>query len=58
MVVNEKLKHNWVSQVEWGLDVDCRRKITPSDYTYRLIESALCDEDKLEEFLLNSIKLD
>jgi hypothetical protein len=26
--------------------------------TYRLIESALCDEDKLEEFLLNSIKLD
>jgi hypothetical protein len=27
-------------------------------YEYRLIESALCDEDKLEEFLLNSIKLD
>jgi len=27
-------------------------------YKYRLIESALCDEDKLEEFLLNSIKLD
>ena len=25
---------------------------------YRLIESALCDEDELEEFLLNSIKLD
>lgn len=27
-------------------------------YEYRLIESALCDENKLEEFLLNSIKLD
>ena len=27
-------------------------------YEYRLIESALCDEDKLEDFLLNSIKLD
>jgi hypothetical protein len=26
--------------------------------TYRLIESALCDGDKLEDFLLNSIKLD
>jgi hypothetical protein len=27
------------------------------NYEYRLIESALCDEDKLEEFLLDSIKL-
>lgn len=26
-------------------------------YEYRLIESALCDEDKLEEFLLNNIKV-
>jgi hypothetical protein len=26
-------------------------------YKYRLIESALCDEDKLEEFLLENIKL-
>ena len=29
-----------------------------NDYEYYIIESALCDEDKLEEFLLNSIKLD
>lgn len=29
-----------------------------TDYQYRVIESVLCDEDKLEEFLLNSIKLD
>jgi hypothetical protein len=27
-------------------------------YEYRLIESALCDEDKLEEFLLSNIKVD
>ena len=26
-------------------------------YQYRLIESALCDEDKLEEFLLSNIKV-
>lgn len=29
-----------------------------SDYEYRLIESALCDEDKLEKFLLYNIKID
>jgi len=28
-----------------------------SMYQYYLLESALCDEDKLEEFLLDSIKL-
>jgi hypothetical protein len=28
------------------------------DYEYWLIYSALCDEDKLEEFLLNSIMID
>lgn len=28
------------------------------DYWYRLIESALCDEDKLEQFLLDNIKID
>lgn len=27
-------------------------------YQYRLIESALCDEDKLEEFLLDNIKVE
>ena len=58
MVRNEKLTHNWVSQVEWGLDVDCKRKTTPKDYEYRLIETSLKDECELEEFLLNSIKLD
>lgn len=28
------------------------------DYEYRLIESALCDEDKLEQFLLENIKVE
>lgn len=27
-------------------------------YQYRLIESALCDEDKLEDFLLSNIKIE
>lgn len=57
MVKNEKLTHNWVSQVEWGLDVDCKRKTTPKDYEYRLIESALKDESELEGFLLQNIKV-
>ncbi len=29
-----------------------------NNYEYRLIETALTDEDKLEQFLLNSIKLE
>ena len=29
-----------------------------SEYEYYLLESALCDEDKLEQFLLNSIIID
>lgn len=28
-----------------------------NDYRYRLIESALCGEDKLEQFLLDNIKV-
>ena len=27
-------------------------------YQYRLIESALCDEDKLEDFILENVKID
>lgn len=57
MIGDEKLKHNWVSQVERGLDVDCKRKVSPTKYEYRLIESALKDESELEEFLLQNIKI-
>lgn len=28
------------------------------EYEYRIIESALCDEDKLEQFLLENIKVE
>ena len=41
-----------------------KKRITPEhlrvfnwEYQYRLIESALCDEDKLEDFLLQNIKV-
>jgi hypothetical protein len=43
----------WYFYREWMWKEVCKE-----DYEFRLIESALCDEDKLEEFLLNSIKLD
>jgi hypothetical protein len=32
--------------------------IDGSAYKYYITESALCDEDKLEEFLLSNIKVD
>ena len=34
-----------------------RNLLWEDNYEYRLIESALCDEDKLEEFLLDNIKI-
>ena len=34
------------------------KHIFESNYQYRLIESALCDEDKLEDFILSNIKVD
>lgn len=37
---------------------ECDDCYSCDDYGYRLIESALCDEDKLEEFLLDNIKID
>lgn len=51
-------KESWLWQFvcENGM-VDMENK-RPADYTYRLIESSLKDEIELEDFLLNSIKLD
>ena len=57
MVNNDKLTHTRISQVEWWLDIDCVRKTTSSDYEYWLIESALIDEEDLEKFLLENIKI-
>lgn len=34
------------------------KHIFESNYQYRLIESALTDEDKLEDFILSNIKID
>jgi hypothetical protein len=48
-----QLAYVWLTNVE-----PFNEEFWFNDYQFRLIESALCDEDKLEEFLLNSIKLD
>ena len=34
------------------------RRFYDKNYEYRLIESALCDEDKLEDFILGNIKVE
>jgi len=53
-------KRPWYEEHIWQRDgkTNWDRCILENEYQYYLIESALCDEDKLEEFLLNSIKLD
>ena len=39
--------------------ITSEKEYTPKkNYEYRLIESVLCDEDKLEQFLLDNIKTD
>lgn len=43
----------WYFYREWMWKEVCKE-----DYEFRLIESALCDEDKLEQFLLDNIKID
>ena len=46
---------------EWDViqtwDMEWDKFIWINEYEYRLIESALCDEDKLEKFLLENIKI-
>ena len=48
-----KRKWQWTNWEWW--DNNCYNY---EDYEYRLIESALTDEDKLEDFILSNIKLD
>jgi len=48
-------KHSNVIQEDERLTKERKRN---ENYEYRLIESALCDEDKLEEFLLENIKVE
>ena len=46
-------KPEWIKTCGWIV----REEKQPSNSHYRLIESALCDEDKLEKFLLDNIKI-
>lgn len=66
-VCENKLLAKWIldlPDVLWKRDslacmrTDLRKSCYPHDYEYRLIESALCDEDKLEDFLLSNIKVE
>lgn len=54
-----------VSKESWLWQFVCENMLLEPDhmkqynwYEYRLMQSALCDEDKLEEFLLSNIKID
>lgn len=51
------LKRKWVLDRGHYYLREAGENIRTNNYEYRLIESALCDEDKLEEFLLDNIKI-
>jgi len=63
---NGMLKKRWEYRAKrrclhwWEHDEDVYydTSYTKNDYEYFIIESALCDEDKLEEFLLDNIKVE
>ena len=58
-MVNEKHKHERIlDPTFWEWWADCKRQEHDWNYWYRLIESALLDEDKLEDFLLSNIKVE
>ena len=42
----------------WHIVMNYKQKCEWDKAEYRLIESALTDEDKLEDFILSNIKLD
>ena len=54
---------NWYNQEkkeyrEWYTKYNMKAEYwDTNDYEYYLIESALCDEDKLEQFILDNIKI-
>ena len=53
-MVNKNKQYSFIKW-SWKGRTDERSQ---KNYYYRLIESALCDEDKLEEFLLENIKVE
>ena len=50
--------NRWHYVWDWWIDNRYDKWIWDTDYKFWIIESALCDEDKLEEFLLDNIKID
>jgi len=58
MVKKEHKHERILDPTFWEWWADCKRQEHDWNYWYRVIESALCDEDKLEEFLLSNIKVD
>lgn len=58
-MVKEEHKHERIlDPTFWEWWADCKRQEHDWNYWYRLIEASLKDESELEDFLLNSIKLD
>lgn len=58
-MIKEGHKHERIlDPTFWEWWADCKRQEHDWNYWYRLIESSLKDESELEDFLLNSIKLD
>ena len=58
-MIKEEHKHERIlDPTFWEWWADCKRQEHDWNYWYRLIESSLKDESELEDFLLNSIKLD
>ena len=53
-----KFKQEVYSKCIIGKQWDANDYKTYSRLEYRIIESALCDEDKLEDFILDNIKVD
>ncbi len=53
MIKNPNIERYWKDYFE--LD---HIEYYQSDFQYWILESALCDEDKLEEFLLSNIKIE
>ena len=47
-------KRQWTNRWWW----ETEKCFDYKDYEYRIIESALCNEDKLEQFLLDNIKIE
>ena len=55
---NGMIKEQWIAYVIDDFTTTEYEHWTQKQYQYWVLESALCDEDKLEEFLLDNIKVE